>query len=461
MAFLPRCLLPLLCFFVMVSAADRPNILLIVSDDQGYNDLGVIGSPDILTPRLDRLAGEGVRLTSFYVACPFCTPSRGAMLTGRYPARNGTSDNFRNDRVDDNYLYTSWEYSLSPERILGMDTREVLLSNVLDEAGYVNGVFGKWDLGSLQRYLPLQRGFDDFYGFVNTGIDYFNHERYGVPSMYRRNEATTEDKGVYTTYLFERETLRFLDEHRTEPFFVYVAYNAPHGASNLDRAIRGAPQAPGKYLNMYRQGDGKAADRRRKYNASVTAMDESIGKILDRVERYGLTDETIVIFVSDNGGGGGGDNSPLRGRKSWLFEGGVRVPFIIRWPGRLPAGAVNDEFLTALEIFPTLVSAAGADLPEGVTLDGYDMMPVLAGERSSPREEIFWEFRREQAARVGNWKWVQSRRGGGLFDLATDIGEERNLSTQRPEVLKRVQARFAAWKKQMEEAEPRGPYRDY
>ncbi len=220
-------------------AARQPNILLIVSDDQGYMDLGSMGSPDILTPRLDKLAAEGARLTSYYSAFPVCTPSRGSLLTGRYPQRNGIYDNFRNDRVDDGYRYPSHEYEISPERILGMDTREVLLSEVLSEAGYATGVFGKWDLGSLRRFLPTQRGFDDFYGFVNTGIDYWTHERYGVPSMYRRNTPTEVDKGTYTTDLFERETLRFIDEHRGDPFFVYLSYNAPHGASSLDRGFGG------------------------------------------------------------------------------------------------------------------------------------------------------------------------------------------------------------------------------
>lgn len=386
------------------AARERPNIVLILSDDQGYNDLGVAGSPDIKTPNLDRLAREGVRLTSYYAAWPACTPSRGALLTGRYPQRNGTLDNFRNDRVNDNYRYPPHEYALSPERVLGMDVREVLLSRVLKQEGYVTGVFGKWDLGSLKRFLPLQRGFDDFYGFVNTGIDYWNHERYGTPSMYRGNRPTIEDKGTYTTYLFERETLRFIDEHSKEPFFIYVSFNAPHGASNLDRAIRGMAQAPGKYLQLYPDGDGKRAEERRKFMAAVTAMDHSIGKILARLERHGLKENTIVIFMSDNGGSGDADNLPLRGRKSMMFEGGVRVPFIMRWPGRLPAGEVNDEFLTALEVFPTLLAAVGAEPPAGVVLDGFDMLEVLKGERPSPREEMFWERQGDYGARIGKWK---------------------------------------------------------
>ena len=444
-----------------VSAARQPNILLIVSDDQGYMDLGSMGSPDILTPQLDQLALEGVRLTSYYAAFPVCTPSRVALLTGRYPQRNGTYDNFRNDRVNDGYRYPLYEYAISPERILGTDTREVLLSQVLSEAGYATGVFGKWDLGSLQRYLPLQRGFDDFFGFVNTGIDYWTHERYGVPSMYRHNAPTSEDKGQYTTDLFEHETLRFIDENKDSPFFVYLSYNAPHGASSLDRGIRGFVQAPGKCLDQYPSPDGLAAERRHKFMAAVTCMDSSIGRVLDRIDEHGLRQDTIVIFVSDNGAGGGGDSGPLRGRKGQMFEGGVRVPFLMRWPGKIEPGSVSDEFLTALEVFPTLVEAVGASLPEGVQFDGFDMLPVLQGQAESARESMFWERQGEYGGRVGRWKLVNSRRGSGLFDLTEDVAESRDLTEDLPDVLRRVRRAYRDWAQQMADAEPRGPFKDY
>lgn len=444
-----------------VSAARQPNILLIVSDDQGYMDLGSMGSSDILTPRLDRLAAEGVRLTSYYAAWPACTPSRVALLTGRYPQRNGTYDNFRNDRVNDGYRYPLYEYAISPERILGTDTREILLSQVLSAAGYATGMFGKWDLGSLKRYLPLQRGFDDFYGFVNTGIDYWTHERYGVPSMYRRNAPTEEDKGRYTTELFERETLRFIDGHKADPFFVYLAYNAPHGASSLDRGIRGFVQAPGKCLDQYPSPDGLAAERRHKFMAAVTCMDSSIGRVLDRIDEHGLRQDTIVIFVSDNGAGGGGDSGPLRGRKAQMFEGGVRVPFLMRWPGKIAPGTVSDEFLTALEVFPMLVKAAGASLPEKVEFDGFDMLPVLQGQAKSERESMFWERQGEYGARLGRWKLVQSRRGGGLFDLSEDVAESNDLTKELPNVYKRVRRAYRDWAQAMAAAAPRGPFKNY
>ena len=456
----------------------KANVLLIVSDDQGYRDLGCFGSGDVQTPHLDRLATGGIRLTSFYVAWPACTPSRGALLTGRYPQRNGVYDMIRNEAPDYGYQYKPGEYEATFERIGGMDTREVLLPRVLKAAGYVSGIFGKWDLGVHRRYLPLARGFDDFYGFVNTGIDYYTHERYGVPSMYRNNSPTTVDKGTYCTDLFEREAVRFLKANRRKPFFLYVPFNAPHGASNLDPAIRGGAQVPDRFKAMYpgllaqvgteqRTRYGKTfavpnrAARRLEFVGSVTAMDAAIGRLLDLLDEYGIADNTIVLFFSDNGGGGSADNAPLRGRKGQMFEGGLRVPCIVRWPGKIPAGTASDEFLTSLEVVPTLCAATGAAPPEGVALDGFDMLPVLQGKTKSPRTEMFWQRKLDKGARVGQWKWVESSRGNGLFDLRHDLGERRDLSGERPEILKRVQARFANWKKQMQAAQPRGPFRDF
>ncbi len=467
-----------LCLTAGAHPLAKPNVLLIVSDDQGYRDLGCFGSGEVRTPHLDRLAAGGIRLTSFYVAWPACTPSRGALLTGRYPQRNGIYDMIRNEAPDYGYQYKPGEYEATFERIGGMDTREVLLPRVLKSAGYVSGIFGKWDLGVHRRFLPLARGFDDFYGFVNTGIDYYTHERYSVPSMYRNNSPTTADKGTYCTDLFEREAVRFLKANRRKPFFLYVPFNAPHGASNLDPTIRGGAQAPGRFKGMYpklqeqvgteqrsRYGETftvpNRAARRLEFVGSVTAMDAAIGRLLDLLDEYGIADNTIIIFFSDNGGGGSADNAPLRGRKGQMFEGGIRVPCIVKWPGKIPAGTTSNAFLTSLEILPTLCAATGAVPPKGVPLDGFDMLSVLQGKRASARTEMFWQRKLDKGARVGHWKWVESSRGNGLFDLRHDIGERRDLSKERPEILKRVQARFANWKKQMQAAEPRGPFRDF
>lgn len=190
-------------------------------------------------------------------------------------------------------------------------------------------------------------------------------------------------------------------------------------------------------------------------------MDDAIGDLLELLDEYKIADDTIVIFFSDNGGGGGADNSPLQGGKTKLFEGGIRVPCIIRYPHRIQPGSANDTFLTSLEIVPTILSAANIDPPTGLQLDGYDMMTVLSGEAPSPRKEMFWQRRDDKAARVGNWKWVDSSHGGGLFDLAKDIGEQQDLSQQHPEKLRAIKKRFAKWQNEMAQADPRGPFRDY
>jgi arylsulfatase A-like enzyme len=451
------------CDPVAVPGAQPPNIVLIVSDDQGYPDLGCIGLKPIQTPNLDRLASEGVRLTNFYVTWPACTPSRGSILTGRHPRRNGLYDMIRNDLVNYGHRYTEREYATSPEMTLGMDVREVLISQVLKEAGYATGMIGKWDGGRARRFLPRQRGFDSFYGFANTGIDYFTHERYGVPSMFRDNDRTEADKGSYATDLFRREAVNFILTNRERPFFLYVAFNAPHGASSFaaedDPKARVGVQAPGKFVERY--ADASLKENLKHYYAAVTCMDEAIGEIDETLRELKLQDNTLVLFLSDNGGSGNGGNQPLRGSKSSLWEGGLRVPFVARWPGRIPAGVVRDEFLTTLELFPTFVAAAEAKPPRDVTLDGFDMLPVLSGRTPSPRTEMFWEFRGDKAARIGQFKWLDSEKGRGLFDLSNDPGESHDLSESKPEIVARIRQRYAAWSQALEAAEPRGPFRDY
>jgi arylsulfatase A-like enzyme len=243
-----------------------------------------------------------------------------------------------------------------------------------------------------------------------------------------------------------------------------MPFNAPHGASNLDRPRPGV-QAPldyvRKHYGKYDPEDTRRA-RRLRYMGAVTYMDEAIGQVMDSLAEHGLKDNTIVIFFSDNGGSGStADNGPLKGGKGWMFEGGIRVPCIVRWPGVIPEGTVCDQFLSSMEILPMLSGAAGARLPRGVVLDGFDMTGVLAGEQESSRKEMFWQRRGDKAARDGNLKWVESSRGSGLFDLAEDIAEQHDLSKERPDLLNQVKSRFQAWKKVMAEAEPRRPFRDY
>ncbi|MBI5761239.1 MAG: sulfatase-like hydrolase/transferase [Planctomycetales bacterium] len=446
------------------SAAKKPNILLIVSDDQGWPDLGCIGTKPLRTPHLDRLAAEGVRGTSFYVTWPACTPSRGSLLTGRYPQRNGLYDMIRNDLVNFGHRYTAEEYAVSPEMTLGLDPRERTLGDVLRGAGYRTGMVGKWDMGQARRYLPLQRGFDFFYGHGNNGIDYYTHERYGVHSMFAGNARTEADKGTYATDLFRREALRFIRDGKETPWFLYLAFNAPHGASSFasdqpDEKAHTGVQAPEKYVAPYR--GQVASERLAQYCGAVTCMDDAIGEILAHLRQTGQAENTLVVFFSDNGGSGNGGNAPLRGQKSTMWEGGLRVPFIAWWPNKIPAGKITDEFLTSLEILPTFASVAGAKLPKDVPLDGFDLLAVLRGEQSSPRTEMFWQRRGDKAARVGQWKWVESEKGGGLFDLSADLGEKHDLSAEKPDMLQQVRSRFATWRAKMDATEPRGPFRDY
>ncbi len=464
------------------AASGPPNIVLIVSDDQGYNDLGLLGN-GIQTPALDRLAREGIRLTNFYVAWPACTPSRGALLTGRYPQRNGLYDMIRNEAPDYGKKYEPAEYEVTLERIIGMDTREVMIPQLLKQAGYRTAVFGKWDGGSLQRFLPTSRGFDEFYGFVNTGIDYYTHERYGVPSMYRNEAPTEKDKGTYCTYLFEREAVRFANDCLNEPsrpFFLYLPFNAPHGSSALDPSIRSTVQAPEAFQTLYPPVTPETREvenyryggpatvvtpeaRKRDYRAAVTCMDAAIGSVLTLLEERGVLDDTIVVFFSDNGGSGGADNTPLRGRKGQLWEGGVRVPCLVRWPhGNVPAGRVSDAFLTSLEVLPSLLAAAAVTAPADLVLDGYDWWPTLRGETSSPRQAMFWQRQDDVAARVGSWKLVrQGAEKPRLYNLEIDVGERTDLAAERPAQLHEMNQAVIRWQSEMAESPVRGPFRNY
>ncbi len=371
--------------------AAPPNILLIVADDFGYADGGCFGGKAIRTPSLDRLAAEGVRLTSFYVSWPACTPSRGSILTGRYPQRNGLYDMIRNDMVNYGHQYTEEEYTLSPEMTLGLDLREVVLAEPLRRAGYACGMVGKWDSGRARRFLPAQRGFDSFYGFANTGIDYWTHERYGVPSMFRGHERIKEPG--YATDLFRREALRFVEENRRRPFFLYLAFNAPHAASTFEDDKY---QVPERCLARY--AGQQARPNRLKYMAMVTCMDEAIGAILDKLHDCGLAENTLVVFFSDNGGSGPGDNGPLRGGKSQMFEGGLR-PDRQHKKCATVVGQADDRALQGMLVLADRVRPESARVLEvfrrrGITLH------LLSGDRP------------EAAERVGRALGITEVRGG-------------------------------------------------
>lgn len=445
-------------FGAEVDAQEKPNVILIVADDLGYGDLPSYGNTKVLSPALDRLAEQGLKLTQFYVTAPGCTPSRSGLLTGRYPHRNGLYDMIRNDRINYGYRFPELEYTHSEEMTLGLDVREKTIARFLSEAGYYTGIVGKWDSGRSRQFLPLQRGFDFFYGFANTGIDYYTHERYGVPSMYRGNQRI-KDEG-YATDLFRDEALRFLDQAEGRPFFLYLPFNAPHGPSNLERT---GPQAPDEYIRLYTE---PPADELIRYYANISCMDAAIDKILQKVKALGVEENTLVIFTSDNGGTRG-KNDPLRSGKAHLYEGGVRVPFIAKWPGKIPAGETDEGFVTALEILPTLLEVAKIDIPADLKLDGKSILSFLTGDAPSPRNEMYWEFQSKRAARVGNWKWVFELNAyelptpgyvGELYDLSQDVEEQHNLAAERPELEREMKEKWEAWMREMAQSEVRGPF---
>lgn len=437
-------------------AQRKPNIVFFYSDDQSYGDLGCFGSGIIKTPNIDRIAREGMRLTMHYAGSPICTPARSALLTGRYPQRNGLYENIRNNMVNYKHVYNEMEYVFGPEMTQGLDLREHTFADLLQDAGYRTGIVGKWDSGRAHRFLPLQRGFDFFYGFCNTGIDYYTHERYYVPSMYRGNDRIKEDG--YATELFGREAVRFVEESADRPFMLYVPFNAPHGASNFE--VKGA-QAPDKYVEMYADVEN---ERDRRYFASITAMDDAIGQVMDTLDARGLTDNTIVIFTTDHGLR---PNEPFRGRKSKMHEGGIRTPLAIRWPDRIDPGTESDAMCCTMDWLPTFLEAAGAKPPADLHLDGKSLMPVLEGKSDVHHDTLFWELRGKRAVRQGKWKWVLELKEdwvvpedakGELFDLEADPLEKSDLSGTHPEIRGRIVAAWEDWIREMAATPPRGPF---
>jgi len=315
---------------------------------------------------------------------------------------------------------------------------------MLQGAGYATAAVGKRDMGQAKRFLPLQRGFGFFYGHGNNGIDYYTHERYGGPSMFLNNDCTEADRAPMPPTFSRASSCAFSartsQNHgsSTSPSTLHTV--RPPLPLLLGRKWSPRPRRHQKTSSrpIEKRGIGEKFAR---YYGAVTCMNAAIGEILKTIRESGGEKDTLLIFMSDNGGAGNEDNAPLTGSKSTMWEGGLRVPFIARWPGHIPAGTVIDDFITSLEVFPTLLVATGTKPPPNVILDGFDMMPILAGREKSPRTEMFWQRRNEKAARVGNWKCLESAKGTGLFDLSGDVGETKVLSAEKPDVLAKIKGR--------------------
>ena len=406
------------------ATAPRPNILLIVSDDQGYADVGFQGSKDIVTPHLDRLAASGIRFTNGYVTHPFCSPTRAGLMTGRYQQRFGHERNPHFNPADHRE---------------GLPVGETLLPARLQPAGYVTGWIGKWHLGAAPEFAPQRRGFAETYGFIGGGHRFrewtVNGEvEYQVPV--ERNGQPVATPAHLTTDL-GREAADFVQRHRGEPWFLYLAFNAPHNPQEP------TPDRLARFASI-------KDPLRQKYAAQMSLMDDAIGATLAALQATGQDQRTLVFFFSDNGGPvgiNGSSNTPLRGAKGTLYEGGVRVPFVMAWPGRLKAGAVEDRPVSSVDVFATALGAAGVPMPTDRTYDSVNLIPHLTGEKAgAPHERLFWRSGGLLAVREGTWKLVRAAgKPDELYDLAADVAETKDLAAAQPAVAARLAQALTAW----------------
>jgi arylsulfatase A-like enzyme len=415
-------------------ARPKPNIVLILSDDMGYADIGVHGCKDIPTPNIDRIGRRGVRFTQAYANGSFCTPTRAALISGRYQQRLGNED------------LTS---------VTGPLPRGVLtLADRLRAAGYVTGMVGKWHLGEQSGFAPLDRGFDHFFGFLGGGHFYLpgpNQKGEYAASILRNREPVPEPR--YLTDAFGEEAAAFVERQRgaSKPFFLYLAFNAVHTPIQVTE----------KYLQRFVKIDDP---KRRSYAAMLSAMDDAIGAVLAKLDEIGAANNTLVIFHNDNGGPttrnavNGSSNAPLRGSKCETFEGGIRVPLLIQWPGVIEADSAYGQPVISMDITATAVAAAGAD---AAGIEGVDLLPFVSGRRSeTPHETLFWRCRTRSnnyASRQGDWKFVHSTEGAEapgpqqtpakdmLFNVVSDPGEQHDLAGQYPERLAALMKLYEAW----------------
>lgn len=419
--------------------AARPNILIITADNLGYGDIGCFGNQQIKTPHLDRLAADGVRCTDFYTASPTCTVSRASLLTGRYPQRHGLTEQLPG--LEGNYG-------------IGLSHDEILLPEVLKAAGYRTACFGKWNIGFAEGSRPTERGFDRFFGHASGNIDYYTHLYNGRLDLHRG--ITPVRVEGYSTDLFADAAGRFIERHADEPLLVYLPLNAPHYPNPRNKRP-GEPvrwQAPDTAFAVYGY-DPQTRNALHRYRAVVTALDMAIGRVLAKLDETGLAKKTLVIFFSDNGafmvkdrGLEVASNAPLRDGGVTLWEGGIRVPCIVRWTGTLPPGTTCREPLLSCDVFTTAVRLAGGRLPEDRVIDGRDMLPTLAGDAPSPHQCLFFQYQGYSAVRCGRYKLLQTEPGGrwSLFDLQRDVGERHDLADSRPQLVARLRRAFEQWK---------------
>lgn len=425
-----------------------PNIVVILTDDQGYQDVGCFGSPNIKTPNLDRMAAEGVRFTDFYVAAASCTPSRAALLTGCYPQRIGLPN------------------VLNHSSKVGIHDDEITLADLLKARGYATACFGKWHLGCQKKFLPIHHGFDEYFGLPYSNDMWPNHptsDKYPPLPLIEGDEVIEyqPDQNQLTRWYTEH-AVSFIERNKERPFFLYLPHSMPHVPLHGAERFRGKSE----------QG---------RYGDIIMEIDWSVGEVLAALKRCGVDDNTLVIYTSDNGpwlsyGDHAGSALPLREGKGTTFDGGQREPCIMRWPGRIPAGSVCTETCASIDILPTVAGLAGAEVPKDRVIDGRDIWPLLSGQAGArtPHEAFFFiRGRNVEAVRSGSWKLhvehkyrslVDDGGTGGqpapyemkttklaLFDLGTDIGEQNNVAAEHPEVVARLKAMIEAFRRDLRE----------
>lgn len=428
------------CIVGNLQAANKPNILLIVSDDHGYGDVGAYGCTDIPTPHMDSLAKNGVRFTNGYVSGPYCSPTRAGLMTGRYQTRFGHEFNPGAGPVEGQKV--------------GLPLSEVPLPQRLKAAGYKTGMVGKWHLGYEKELHPLSRGFDEFFGFLGGAHSYVNLRSAGANPILRG--FTPVDETGYLTDAFRREACDFIDRNAKETWFLYLPFNAVHGP--MDAAPR--------YSDRFPQLSGG----RQTYATMLTALDDAIGAVLGKLREHNIEKNTLILFVADNGGPeevNSSNNGPLRGVKGQTWEGGIRVPFMMQWKGQIPEGKQFHDPVIQLDYAPTALAAAGLEPDPTWKVDGVNLLPFVRREKAGiPHKALYWRFGQQMAIRMGEWKLVKAagaglegsgaglRRsvvkdltGAQLFNLAADIGETTNLAEKEPEKLKELTAAWTAWNK--------------
>ena len=404
-----------------------PNIVLLFSDDLGYGDISLYGSKKIPTPNIDALGKQGVRFSNAYVTAASCSPSRAGLMSGRYQQRFGFEFNTAGGAIT-NRLHR------------GLDPSVVTLTDVLNQAGYVTGMFGKWHLGTQPQFHPLARGFDEFYGFLAGAHSFFPAK---APQPFHSTIMRDKSPLIEPEYLTDaiaRETVKFIGANKDKPFFAYVPFNAVHTPIEASK----------KYQDRF---PDESDPTQRDYYAMTSALDDAVGSIVAAIDKNGLAENTMVIFVNDNGGPiytGIQSNGPLKLGKLFLFEGGIRVPMVIKLPGKFEPDTVYEPPTSSLDLFPTICTAAGIEVPTDINLDGVDLTPFVNGQSTgAPHETLFWSNGPNIAVRHGNWKLVKSYDNTWLFDLANDMSESRNLAKSKPEIVEQLEKSYQRWRSQM------------